>query len=282
MPEPLALPIRILVKGASTVSWTSGVGGPRTDFIFPRALEAELLQAGRPAQVQTISVPSERVKSTLQHWEREFLGWSPDVVVLLYGHYETIHLFLPWWLERHANSLKGRPGQVRELYRRRALRPVWMFLARLQARLDAKLDPNLRRGRPRRAAADLERLIGHVQEVASPLVILVELLPPAKRYRSWFPGMAARIPVMNQAIAEMVDKLGLPNVRILSTSAIVSEHFDGDVDRATPDGFHYTPEMHRLVGAALARDVIEWADTQEHLKQGTARPSAARRRAARD
>jgi lysophospholipase L1-like esterase len=266
MADPLALPIRVLVKGASTVGWSSGMGGPRTDFTFPRVIEQQLLQAGRPVEVRTHSVSSERTKTTLLRWEAEMVGYSPDVVVLVYGHYETIHLFLPWWLERHANSLKQRPGRIREAYRRVLLRPVWMFLARMQARADTLLDPTIRRSRPRRVAADLERLIEHIQELHSPLVFLFELLPPAKRYRSWFPGMAKRITAMNDGIADLVARLDNPDVRLVKISAIVDEYAGGDLDIATPDGFHYSPEIHRLIGAQLADEIAAWADTQPHLQ----------------
>jgi len=277
MPNPLPLPIRIQVKGASTVGWLSGMGGPRTDFTFPRVIEQELLQAGRPVELRCHSVPSERTKTTLKTWEDEFIGFSPDVVVLVYGHYESIHFLLPWWLERHANSLKQRDGRLRQAYRKRVLRPVWMFLARLQAKADTVLDPTLRRNRPRQVAADLQRLIGHLQDMHSPLVFLFELLPPAKRYQSWFPGMAKRIEVMNASIAGMVEQLGKDNVRIVPVRALVDEHAGGDLDVATPDGFHYSPAIHRAIGQYLAEQVEEWAETQPHLQLPGPRAVARRR-----
>jgi hypothetical protein len=265
MPEPLPIPIRVLVKGASTVGWSSGMGGPRTDFIFPRAMEAALLADGRPTEMRTISVPSERAKTTLNRWEEEAIGYSPDVVVLLYGHYETIHFILPWWLERHANSLKRHPRRIAEAYRKHFLTPLWMFLAKLQAKADVALDPTIRRSRPKNVAADLERLIGHLQDLHSPLVFCFELLPPATRYRSWFPGMEKRITVMNQAIADMIERVDRPNVRLFRTSELVEKYAGGDIDVATPDGFHYSHELHHEIGVELARRVMEWADTQPHL-----------------
>jgi len=278
MPSPLPLPIRVLVKGASTVGWTSAMGGPRSEFTFPRVIEQDLLGRGRPAVVTTYSVPSERAKTTLARWEDEMIGYSPDVLVLVYGHYETIHLFLPWWLERHANSLKRRPGRIRELYRARLLRPVWMFLARTQARLDTRLDPTIRRSRPLRVAADLERLLEHAQQMNNPLVFVFELLPPAKRYQSWFPGMAKRIVEMNKALEAMVARLNRPEVRFVRISELVEKVANGDLDVATPDGFHYSPDLHREIGRYLADEIATWADTQEHLAITPTRPA---RRASR-
>src|SRR4051812_36132796 len=198
MPDPLPNPIKILVKGASTVGWLGVMGGPRTDFGFPRAMEEALLQSGRPVELRTLSVPSERTKTAVRRWEHEMIGFSPDVVVLVYGHYETVHLFLPWWLERHANSRVVPPRGWSTVYRRRLLWPLWMMLAKLQSRLDTKVDPAIRSGRPKKVVADLEKIISHTQELQSPLVLLWQYTPPAKRYRSWFPGMARRIEIMNQ------------------------------------------------------------------------------------
>jgi hypothetical protein len=265
MPSPLPLPIRVLVKGASTVNWISWMGGPRTDFSFPRVIEAHLAAQGRPAEVRTFTMPSEQTHKILGTWQREVLGFSPDVIVLVYGHYETVHLFLPRWLERHANTLKDKPRLIPSLYRKRLLRPFWMFLARLQARLDTLLDPTIRRSRPRRVADDLERYISRVQMVGTPLVFVFELVPPAARYRSWFPGMARRIEVMNEAIEDMVRRVKLPNVRYFRVGDLVDKFAQGDLDQATPDGFHYSVAMHREIGIALAEQIADWADTQPHL-----------------
>jgi hypothetical protein len=187
------------------------------------------------------------------------------VIVLLYGHYESIHLFLPRWLERHANSLRARPRALSAFYRKRLLRPAWMFLAKLQARLDARLRPSFRFSRIRTVPLDLEAYIKQVQKIASPMVIVMEILPPADRQRSWFPRMTRRIALVNEANRAMVERLGLPHVRWFTTSDLVDEHFGGDLEAATPDGFHYCPELHRLIGEKLSRVIAEWADTQPHL-----------------
>jgi len=265
MSSPLPLPIRVLVKGSSTVNWTSFSGGPRTDFIFPRVIEERLLADGRPCDVQTVTMMSGKTSKILTTWQQEVLGFSPDVVVLVYGHYEAVHLFLPRWLERHANSLKARPRRLESFYRQRILKRVWLFLARLQARLDRLVDPTIRRSRPRHVAADLERFISQVQTVGSPLVLVFELLPPATRYQSWFPGMAARIEVMNRSLADMVARVGKSNVRYFPVHELVDKYCDGDIEVATPDGFHYTPHLHRVIGTQLAEQIAEWSDTQPHL-----------------
>jgi hypothetical protein len=265
MTTPLPLPLRVLVKGASTVVAKSEWGGPREEFTFPRALEAAVLESGRPVEVRTIGKASERTKTTLRTWEQEILAWSPDVVVLVYGHYESIHFILPWWLERHANSLRRRPGLIREAYRKYLLRPVWMALARFQSRLDKRLDSTLFANRPRRVAADLERLIERCQSVDHPLVLLLDLLPPGPRARSWFPGMAERLDVMNKTIAAMVARVDDPDVRIFHV-ADVADRYVPEGEEPTPDGFHYSGPLHREIGRALAEEILTWAAKQPHLQ----------------
>lgn len=264
-PASLPLPVRVLVKGASTVIWTSYMGGPRTDMAFPRVAEAAMYRAGRPAEVRVNALASQRVSASLRTWEAEVGAWSPDVVVLLYGHFETIHFLLPRWLERHAQSMRGRPGLVREAYRRYLLGPFWKGLARVQQRVDRALPSTLFAHRPRRAAADLDRLVRRVLTVGSPLVLVMEVPPPGQRFLDWFPGIGERIAVMNRAIDDVIARIDRPEVRRFAVTPVVAEILERG-DEATPDGGHFTPEAHRLVGEALAREILDWAATQEHLK----------------
>ena len=264
MPTSLPLPLRVLVKGSSLVNQVSWMGGPRTDFTFPRALEEQLLSDGRACDVRTITAMAEKTSPIHRTWQQEILGFSPDVIVLVYGYIETMHLFLPRWFERHANSWAAKPRRLGFIYRKTILRPTWKLLARLQMWLD-RFVPTLRPGRPRRVVADLEKYIAQVQTVASPLVILFELLPPVQKYRHWFPGMSARIAIMNEAMAATVARVDKPNVRFFRVNPLVDEYCGGDLDVATPDGSHFSPEMHRYIGTALAREIGDWAETQTHL-----------------
>lgn len=261
----LPLPVRVLVKGASTVNWISWMGGPRTDFILPRVIEERLLASGRPCTVHTHSVASEPTHGVLQTWEREVLGFSPDAIVLVYGHYETIHLLLPRWLERHANSLRGRPRRLRLVYRDRLVRPAWMLLARAQAAVDARWGSRLRTRRHEKVVADLETYIRHVRTVGHPLVHLVELLPPHEKKAGWFPGMPARIARMNDALEGLVRRLDDDEVRFVRVVDLVDSVAGGDLATAIPDGFHYSPAMHRAVGERIAASITQWAEGQPHL-----------------
>jgi len=260
MGGPLPLPLRVLVKGASTVHTVSWMGGPRSDFAYSRATERALYAAGVPAEVRCTAVSSQRTKTGLKTWESEIFSWSPDVVVLNYGHFETIHLFLPQRLERHVHSMADRPGRFRTPYRT-ITRKAWRLLARLQQRVDSKVPANLFRHRPRRVAADLGRLIERTQMIGSPLVFVMELTPPGASFRKWFPGMADRMEVMNATMADVVRRADLPHVRFFPTNTVL-EPLVAEGHDVNPDGGHYTPEAHRAIGERLAEEILDWASRE--------------------
>lgn len=273
MPSPRPLPLRVLVKGPSTVNWTSWMGGPRQDLTFPRVIEEQLLESGRPVDVQAITMTSEKATRLLATWQREVLGFSPDVIILAYGHFESVHLFLPRWLERHGNSFKTRRGPIRKLYRRHVVRPVWRGLAQVQAKVDAVVGPYVGVRRARRLGADLEQYISQVQKVGSPMVLLFEVLPPGPRIAGWFPGMARRIALANREMESVVQRVGLEHVRMFPIMPLAEKHAEGDMGLVQPDGFHYSPQMHRHIGEALAVEIDAWAATQSHLTDMTSDPT---------
>lgn len=262
--------LRVLVKGASTVVFVAEMGGPRSDFNFGRVIEWELARAGRLADVRVSGVPSVHAKHSLRTWEKDVMGWSPDVIVLHHGHYESIHFYLPRWLERHANSTRWRPAQRTELYRRVILRKMWVSLAKVQSRLDRRLNSLLFSWKLRRVATDVERLIEHVQKVGSPLVLVLEVVPPGRRWQSWFPGLVERTAFMNEQLEAAVRRVDLPNVKYVRTVPTLTAQLEPD-EEPTPDGGHYSARAHRVLGELLSREILEWAATQPHLQAPAAR-----------
>ena len=213
MPTPMPVPIRVLVKGSSNVNWVSWMGGPRTDFAFPRVIEEKLLAKGRPCTIQTITMTSEQTSSLLGTWQREILGFSPDVIVLAHGHFETVHLFYLDGSSATPTASRLRPRRilhfVPQIHAAAGLDVAGAAASATRQNGGPEHPPS----RPRKVAADMERYISQVQKVGSPLIFCLEFLPPSSRYASWFPGMPARIEVMNKTIADMVVRADKPNVR---------------------------------------------------------------------
>lgn len=273
MPDPLPLPLRVAVRGPSTVGWMSGMGGPRGDLGFPRVIERELLAAGQAAEVRSTTVGGDATTQMVREWEADTLGWSPDVIIYWTGQYEAIHLLLPRWLERYSNSFGWVPSPWQRLYRKRVVRPFWRVLVQAQTRLDAMLPAWLGRRRMRRTVEVTEHLVTKVRQVGSPLVILMGGLPPGSRAEHLFPGMADRIAALNAMLEEMTRSFASDDVRLFHTAAAVrdlaDELYDGNLDQLVTDGFHLTPVGHDAFGRALAAEINAWAATQSHLKPPT-------------
>ncbi|KQV74410.1 hypothetical protein ASC61_05005 [Aeromicrobium sp. Root344] len=241
------------------------MGGPRTDLGFPRAIEAELHAAGRPATVRNGAVLGQPTRHLVKEWQPEILQWSPDAVVILAGHYEAIHLFIPHWFERHANRVDRPTTGLQHLYFRKIIRAVWKPLVTVQSKIDGPLGTRLLRRRIRRMNRDLEGYIAKVRTVASPLIFVLELLPPAGAHNNWFPGMSDRIAMVNQVNRELIERLDEPDIRFFPVRDIVEEVAGGDPLAATPDGFHYTPALHGAIGRRLGQEIESWAKSQPHL-----------------
>lgn len=235
MDESQATPLRVLVKGCSTAILTSWMGGPRTDFAYPRVVEAELLAAGIAAEVRVTADVGAQARNARTSWEREVITWSPDVVVLHYGQYEAIHLFIPWRLERYVNDVTRRPSP-------RPGRGVPAFAACPPTWNDSSAGFATSPGR----------------WCSSPIRV-----PPGALWARPFPGMAARVDEMNAMLSQLVENIGDPDVRLFSVNDVIAAmQLDDD---PTPDGGHFSPSVHREVGRALAGVIKQWAAERPHL-----------------
>jgi hypothetical protein len=254
MNDALPHPIRVLVKGSSLVVMVPDWNGDPGEYTFPRWIQNGLLDRGRPCELDNRGVPGELTRSAFGSWEDQVMATSPDVVVFGYGYYECIHGLLPHWLERQVNTFNGRTGPIRTRFRGWVLRPTWKVLAQTQRVLDRHVADRLFRRRARRIVNDYELLVQRSRTVApgSPQVFVLALLGPGGKAGGWFPGMQARIDLMNTALAEMVDRFDSPGVRLVPV-AHLAEQLGGE--DPVPDGFHYSPRMRRILGDWIAAEI---------------------------
>lgn len=264
------LPVRILYKGASTVMWQSSTDREAPSLLpYPRVVEEQLRRRGHDVHTQVHALSAVRATSILSRWEEEATSTAPDVVVLHYGHMETIHALIPRWVERHARAGRERPGPVRERYRAHLVRPVWKLLAQLQRRVDLALPrpwaERIARRRAERVVALLEQYVARLGRLTSPLVVVMGMTSPGRLWLDWFPGIAVRMPAMEAALQAMVERADSPRLVFLDVWD-EAQAWDERGEDPRPDGGHYTAAFHRRVGERLAATVEEWAATQSHLR----------------
>ncbi len=263
------LPIRILYKGASTVMWQSSPDRRAPGLLpYPRTTEAALRARGHDVHTAVNALSAVRASSILRDWEEEATSVAPDVVVLHFGHMETIHALIPKWLERHARAGRERPGPLRDLYRARVVGPAWKAMAIVQQRVDRALPPTLARRlaqrRARQVVAHLDRYVSRLDRLSSPLVVVMGLMRPGRVWRDWFPGIEARMPAMETALRSWVEQRGSQRLVFVELWD-EAEAWDARGLDPRPDGGHYTVAFHELVGERLADVVARWAAEQPHL-----------------
>jgi hypothetical protein len=262
---PDRLPLRVLVKGASINHEISAWPLQREHFFFPRVLERELLAAGVPVDVWNHAVASHRLRMGFATWEAEVKAWSPDVIVTSWGQMEALHLFLPRWLERHANSLRARPGFLRDRYRAMVLRPAWKLLSVLQQRLDAVVGGRWFRWKARQVARDMKAYIDISRKRGGhPLFILMEFDHVGARGRQWFPGMPERTEMLNAELRRLAASYDSDDVVLMRMDRVLEGRIPPD-EEARPDGFHYSPRGHEVVGQAIAQEVLAWLERHPRL-----------------
>lgn len=263
MAQPEPLPIRVLVKGSSMAHDISARPQQREQFTFGRVIEESLLRSGYGADVRVTAAAGDTCKRAFSTWEQEVKAWSPDVVILSYGAYECVHLFLPRWLERHVNSLSARPGLIRSFYRQRVLRPSWRLLFKVQKALDRRFSTT-NFGRVQRGVVrDCIAYITQTRTVGNPLVVIMECTGPGAKGKRQFPGLADRINAMNEVLPRVVMHFDSPDV-VMAPAPAIATSLPPEIP-FNADGFHYGPELHQAVGEYLAEQIRAWAQKYPRL-----------------
>jgi lysophospholipase L1-like esterase len=255
MSPPQRHPLRILVKGSSLVVMTPDTPTAERDYTFPRLVQNRLLDLGHAVEVDNRGVAGDTTRAGLGTWETEVMATAPDVAIYGYAYYECIHAFLPRWLERHVNSRRWRRGVVRTAYRSWLLRPAWKVLAQTQRVFDIWLQDRFYARRARRITTDYELLVRRTRTYVPgrPLVLVLALLGPGGAAGQWFPGMAARISMMNRELEDMVARIADPDVRLVPVRQLAGQL--GPDEDPVPDGMHYSPRMRRVLSDWIAAEI---------------------------
>ncbi len=262
MPTPHQLPLKVLFKGPSTLVWTSMMSGPRSDMVFPRVMEAELLAGGRSVDVWNAARNGWLTRDLFATWEEEISSWSPDVIIMTPVHMECIHALLPPWLERGANAVNRRPTLWSKLFYRKFLRGLARMVLHIQKRIDG---PGRFQGRVKRGLRDTDGYLRITKQVGSPLVILLEVHTITRARKAWFPGFQARADLLNDGLRQLAERH--ENVEYMRVVDLMEQFDPGEPEDLWADGVHFSPPFHRVLGERLADRVEQWARTQSYLDQ---------------
>ena len=253
-------PVRILVRGSSTVSWISNAEPGRVSHAYPRVLETAMHQRGWSAQVRVSAPLAKSSLHILRDADDEIFAWDPDVIIVNTGHMENLHVLVPIALARHVFTRTARPGRWRQSYRRRLLWPAYKVATRIQARLEPALGPRVFRRRRNAVIDHIGQYIHVAHRNGHPLVIIMGLVPPPGPLPQ-FPGLASRLETMNAAFQALVEQRPESDVAWFDPSGVLTT--DGPPPEvAMGDGLHFTADAHEAVGRRLADVVEQWLGAQ--------------------
>ena len=257
----LSAPLRVVVMGASASVETSWRGGPRADLAYPRVIEAELLAAGLPATVHVRALPGRpRPSRARRVVTRGRAHGRPTSSSSTTARRTASTCSCPAGSSATPTaSAGGRAGSGRATAAS-CVRPVWIGAGPGCRRgLTPGSTPRSARRRQRRTTAELARLLELVRVVVVPLVLVPTLRAPRA-------AVAAVVPRRRGADGDAQPHVRggrarrptTPTCATFPLAELVAERF-GD-EEPTPDGGHFTPGVHRAVGAAMAREILEWVE----------------------
>ncbi len=220
-------------------------------------LERRLRARGIDATVTTRSHPYDMVNEVFPEWFYELATDTPDVAVINFGAAECQPKIWPrgWimWLTRRKSvppqgRLSGRLAAITDHRMRRFLGISIRFTSR-------RLGLRSHRLAPARFEAELERLVRWTRARTGGLVVVMTVNPaPPGIERTWA-RLNERCDRYSEIVVAVVARIADPGVRMLDVRKVVEEL---GTTRAIYDGFHYTPEGHDAVAAAIGDQIEEW------------------------
>lgn len=263
-------PIRILVRGSSTVSWIARVEPGRISHAYPRELETAMHQHGWSVQVRASSPLAASSLHILRDADDDIFAWDPDVIVLNIGHMECLHMLIPRPIARHIFTRTARPGRWRQIYRRSLLWASYSVATKVQARLERFVEPWVFRRRRNAVIAHANQYIDFAARNGHPLIVVMGLLPPSTPVKI-FPGLVGRLNKMNEAFRGLVAQRAEESVVWFDPADALRA--DGPPpEQSIGDGMHFTPQAHVTVGRGLARVVETWVTQEANFTSATAEP----------
>jgi lysophospholipase L1-like esterase len=226
-------------------------GEPRRTY--SDVLADELTDLGLPATVALEAKWFDFLKDVADEWEERVRPHRPQVLIVQYGLNESQPYLAPVWLVRHLLRKDEHTTRLGRLYRRTLAQWLWKAL-RTFRRIAAPLAGTwLLQMSPHRFEQALRRLIHIAAAERGCLVLVFDVNPPGDVLTHFLPGQDKRHAVFQQVIRDTITSIASPQVRLFAASEICAPL----PKHGLPDGMHFSPEAHELIGQALAGEIAE-------------------------
>ena len=190
----------------------------------------------------------------MRDYESRVRSHNPDVLVVQFGLNEYQPWLAPVWLIRHLMVQNQAATRTAKAYRAKVSPRLWKALRGYRRRTAPLVGLRTWQTTPARFGGHLRRLLRQVHLEQRALILVLDIDAPAGVLEHFLPGLGARHAVYQQVIADVVQAADHPDIRLVKVSEITAALGP----TAMADAMHYTPATHRVVGEALAAEVLGW------------------------
>lgn len=248
-------PLSLVVLGNSVALMQVPPRKDPADGTYGEVLADLLHEAGVPTDLHLEARWFEFAHQGLRRYPESVSAHAPDVFVVQYGFNELQPWLLPVPVVRHLMTDHLATSRTARWYRRTVVPPVWRRVRGYRRWASARVGLRTWQLSPHRLRHSVQQLVRAARYTFRPLVLVLDVNPPGASVRHFLPGVEARHPLVQQALADAVAHFDDPDVRLVPASRVVAEMGE---ESALPDGIHWSPEAHRRVAELLADEVLDW------------------------
>lgn len=247
-------PLSVVVLGNSVSVLSLPQREGPSDGTYAEVLRDRLVAEGVPTRVHQEGRWFDFAVKGLRRYESSVRTHLPDVLVLQYGVNESQPWLLPVPVLRHFLTSHRTTTRTGRWYRDTVAPPIWRGLRSYRRWASPMVGSRTWQTTPHRFGEAIRQLIRAVRHDFQPLVLVLDVQLPPEALEHFLPGMAPRHERIQQVLRDVVAEFGSSDVRLVEVSKLI----EAAGPEAMTDVTHYTPLGHRVVGDALAREVLEW------------------------
>lgn len=247
-------PLSVVVVGNSiSVLSIPGRTGP-ADGGYAEVLRDRLVAAGVPTTVHLEGRWFDFATKALRRYQETVRAHLPDVVVLQFGLNESQPWLLPVPVVRHFVTDHEDTTRRSIWYRRRIAPTLWRWVRAYRRTASRVVGTRTWQTTPHRFHQAMHQLIRAARYDSRPLVLVLDVEQPGEILEHFLPGMAPRHARVQQELRAVVAGFADDEVRLVEASRLIAEAGP----EAMADQMHYSPLGHRVIGEALAGEVLAW------------------------
>lgn len=239
----------VVVVGSSIGYFIRPLRRSLEDRTYAEVLETSLHERRLAARVTNSSRWTMLLPEAVIDIEPLVLAHAPDVVVVNFGLVDAQSRTMPMRTFRWLFSRAPSSGPLARRLRRR-LTPMVRWWYHEVGPCIARSEIVPRRVPVRRFARELRTLVSVIRHERSALVVLIGISPPGTAVEAVLPGTSAASAEYDRILRAQADGVDVCYVDVGALGLAP--------DQLTPDGIHFSPAAHRLLGETVADTVTQW------------------------